>query len=562
MTVPPPEAKFCTGCGAPVGARRETAVPAATPAASELSAGGDGAAPIPDGPRACPGCGVLQASKRDTCEVCNTAHSEGSIPLPRDDKTYWVAVRCRFQCRSCGHISPLDHLDMDGSVTCLRCGLDQHFDVASWNQGLDHAMRVGLLAGKHGKYALVGQTSSTLEHVQSGMKIEAGMVKLLSLRVSAGPGHPLCQQCRVPLVVEVEGDVATSRCPTCGTGMRCVLPQQARRACKAVRAVLAEELASDRPSAKVEGNSHAAGAVAITCPHCSAPLRVTGSASIVTCEYCRTSSRIPRRTMFQLGHDHPVPQVWWLQFSTADAQRIAGPRQPKQPPRQVQREVVREQVVDKPSIVGPPPRDPAGPGISLGLAVFALVGLFGFREHLARWRSGPAPSSEEGSAAPSVEAPSTSQDSTGTETPPAKRPPPVPYAPLDCSCGGMHLAAFTKTTATGATIRLAAGRKDEGFELGELEVSKRALGLGLACEGDRLVIAFGTEAWGFSISERSLAWRTELPAAYRYVPDEPARGVAIRCRRMPLVGHNVNVPIAPKSFARVSLETGVVARRR
>src|SRR5690606_5936474 len=130
--------------------------------------------------------------------------------------------------------------------------------------------------------------------------------------------------------VDVGDDgIAASRCPTCGDGMRCALPAQARRMERAVRAVLAEERALDRREAKVEAGS---GAVAITCPHCAAPLRVTGASSIVTCEYCHASARIPSQTMFKLGHDHPTPKVWWLMFSRAAAPKQRAPK-PQLPPR-------------------------------------------------------------------------------------------------------------------------------------------------------------------------------------------------------------------------------------
>src|SRR5688500_8082797 len=59
----------------------------------------------------------------------------------------WAALRVHFQCRGCGLFSPLNSLDVDGEVDCLRCGMRQAFDPGAWTHALEHAHDVADLGG-------------------------------------------------------------------------------------------------------------------------------------------------------------------------------------------------------------------------------------------------------------------------------------------------------------------------------------------------------------------------------------------------------------------------------
>ncbi|MBX3234111.1 MAG: hypothetical protein KIT84_06370 [Labilithrix sp.] len=257
---------------------------------------------------------MQRPTKLDTCNVCKATFAEdGTVPIPDDPELYWTSVRCTFQCRACGHLSPLDHLDMDGSVECLRCGLDQAFDVGSWREGLEHARTLGLASARAAtsQYSAIGETHTAAEHQQGGLVIGGGQLTQLSLRVNAAPGTPLCPECRAPFVASFDATGAmTVRCHACSTSMTTKLPAPGKSMCPELRGVLAEAQVEGRREARVKGGE----ALAVLCPTCDAPLAVTGASINVTCTYCRTPSRIPRKRMFELGHAAPTPTVWWLAF--------------------------------------------------------------------------------------------------------------------------------------------------------------------------------------------------------------------------------------------------------
>jgi hypothetical protein len=585
FTQVPAEAVFCPACGAPLRATpeqlaRAAAAPhaqfgppampppvatAASAPASAIAAEHAVAAP-PAGPQGCRGCGVQIATSRTGCDVCATPYSEGHVPLPEAGDTLWVAVRCRFQCRSCGHLSPLDQLDMDGSVTCLRCGLDQIFDVESWRDGLDHAMRAGVLAGT-GKFDALGKTRSSLEFVQSGFQLKDGIMTTRSLRVAAGPGHPLCGTCHEPLRVELdEAGEARSRCPTCGEGMRCVLPGPARRMCQPIRAVLAEELATDRREAKVEASAGAnAGAIAITCPHCAAPLSVTGASSIVTCEYCHASSRIPSRTLFRLGHDHPTPKVWWLGFDRAAARQQVLPRpRPATPPPDAPSSSPRPQ---------PSPPTPAkrrvhpGPGVLLSLGVVAAVGLVGFRGQLARWRDGVpaiAPAPVAGSAAPPPAPGAPGSPAREPAPAAAPQPPRGPFVSLaGCRCGTAQIHVQVTQRPDRALVWFRADRTGhDPVSLLGVETDKRKLGLAVACSGDTLALAIGEHVRAWSLATGELRWERELAASYRYRGKDPDNGISLYCTPLRVQRGRFDVPTGARGATIVELATGKLDARR
>src|SRR4051794_14025825 len=89
----PPGATFCTSCG------RSTTANA--------------------GPMLCGHCGIVAPRRCTTCVRCSRPFTTVAKPWPADrEDRFWCAVRCTFQCRSCAYDSPLDHLDLDGNVSC------------------------------------------------------------------------------------------------------------------------------------------------------------------------------------------------------------------------------------------------------------------------------------------------------------------------------------------------------------------------------------------------------------------------------------------------------------
>ena len=118
---------------------------------------------------------------------------------------YWVAVRCTFQCRSCGFAAPLDQLDIDGSVECAYCGLCQRFEPSTWIEALEFAHAVGDLSGPEPEgrapnpslwiapdnpFRDVGETVTFSELRQSGSQMVDGMMVPRSLQIRVAPGFP------------------------------------------------------------------------------------------------------------------------------------------------------------------------------------------------------------------------------------------------------------------------------------------------------------------------------------------------------------------------------------
>lgn len=282
----------------------------------------------PTAMRLCPGCGRIAPTERDQCEVCETALDQPLESPPRDDGAYAVAVRCEFQCRQCGKLAPLNHLDLDGSVICAHCGLDQAFDVGAWKEGLRHAHGVGDLAGPapegrfpHQQYSIVGanpaagigvrQTSQT--STQASRHVDDGIVRTRSLRLEASPGHPLCPACHEPLDVTLEPDVSTTICRRCGDTATYELPPRSADLHKPLRAVQAEDHRRDHLDIRLDIRGEG-GSVAVACPGCGATLPDAGQTKVIVCQFCQTVSRIPDKVRQQTFHITPEKETWWLWF--------------------------------------------------------------------------------------------------------------------------------------------------------------------------------------------------------------------------------------------------------
>jgi hypothetical protein len=233
-------------------------------------------------------------------------------------------VRCTFLCHACNFDAPLDHLDVDGAVECIACGVRQRFEVEGWRGALEAADAVGDLAGpdpegrtphptvwigNDNPYADIGATRTFHAHTESS----GGLGTLLqTLHLSAAPGEPACRRCRVPLEVTLRapGDVAT-RCPGCGDAATYATPPDARGVTSSLLGVIADEHRTDRPRAR----ESAAGAVqSLSCPGCGGPLTLEGRDRAVVCPFCKAPCLVPARAVARATSGAPAPRLWWMLF--------------------------------------------------------------------------------------------------------------------------------------------------------------------------------------------------------------------------------------------------------
>ena len=299
----PPGAGFCPGCGAPV---VETE---AAPGMQPSTAGGDGM-------RICSGCGAIAPSARDTCEVCSAPLASAALAPAPAEGGYWAQITAEFQCRGCGAWSPHSHPDVEGTVQCARCELIQAYDVGVWGKGLSHAHEVADLAGPgrdqfKNAYSSIGRAKAGARIDETGMEISDGVMRTRSLRLTACPGHPLCERCRAPLATRAAGEGKLDvECQRCGDTASYEAPGGLRGLYKELAGVLADDCRTDRPDARLEAT--AAGAIALSCPRCSAALEVQAKSHFATCAYCQTTSRIASKTLTKLYHEEAAADPWWI----------------------------------------------------------------------------------------------------------------------------------------------------------------------------------------------------------------------------------------------------------
>jgi hypothetical protein len=285
----------------------------------------------------CASCGIVAPRLCPACPRCGAAFASRPATAPRQDANgYWVAVRCSFQCRSCGFAAPLDQLDVDGSVECAYCGLRQRFEPSTWREALDFAHAVGDLAGPgpEGRYPDpglwigpvnpfrdTGETIAFSEFRQSGVEISEGMTIPKSLQIAAAPGFPVCGRCRAPVAVQVlPGGRATTTCGTCSDTGTFVMPERARSFGEALVAVVAHEHRTNRVDATQMAPSET-GVSALVCPNCGAPLALRGGDRTVQCQFCSAFCRIPGRFLIRAGQDKIEPEIWWMLFNGLSRKR-------------------------------------------------------------------------------------------------------------------------------------------------------------------------------------------------------------------------------------------------
>jgi Zn finger protein HypA/HybF involved in hydrogenase expression len=328
-------------------------------------------------------------------------------------------VRCTFTCRQCGQSSPLDEPELEGVVSCPRCNAAQAFDVSAWEEGLAHAHAVADLAGPspegrfpepgvsiaaNNPFAGLGVSHTAAELRLSGMSVEQGVMKTRNLWVEASPGHPLCQRCGSPLEARLaEGELVT-RCVGCGEGARYAVDPRIPRLTPGLLGIAADALRADRRDARLDQTS-AGMVMSLRCPQCGAGLTVPEGAHGVECTFCKTSCRIPSRTLLALKQGDREPAPFWAWFSGPSAKR----RELEAEVRGVDRRgasaaagadvnasiaAVLGQVGHRSIEPAPKEETPASArlrvavGVLVPLAVLALVGLVGFWKILGAWAEG------------------------------------------------------------------------------------------------------------------------------------------------------------------------------
>jgi len=332
----------------------------------------------------CERCGRVAPGELEACQACGAKFGRRTGST-YDPELSWAAVRCQFQCRSCGHLSPLDHLDVDGSVSCRRCGLEQAYAVDSWRQALGHAHAVADLAGPdpegrrpHPRLSIaadnpfkqVGVSATEAGHQQSGQADAGGVSVPNTLRVFAAPGQPLCSSCHEPLSLDVKGPGTIELgCGGCNTRPRYELPQRALELHQALVGVIDGEHRSDAAAVSVEAPEGEQGAIAIKCPSCGAPLEIKDTGQIVTCGFCQTPARIPSSTYGRLVNPKLDPATWWLLFRGPSALRRALERSPEGAGRGGYKVATRS--YELPEVVAPPL--PVTLALAIGLPLVLLT---------------------------------------------------------------------------------------------------------------------------------------------------------------------------------------------
>lgn len=200
----PENARFCTNCGA-----KATSEHVGTKTSSET-----GGLPI------CGHCGVVAPVDIRFCSVCDAPLESNAVIAPAmPTDLHWVAVSVRFECRACRQLSPLNSLDLDGQVKCAHCGVEQRFDASRWQGVLSYADAAAAMARAlrvAEGFAKPGRTAAFATRT------------IDSVEVCAGAGHPLCEQCSIPLNIEsVTASTLTVVCPKCSTQRSYALPSEA-----------------------------------------------------------------------------------------------------------------------------------------------------------------------------------------------------------------------------------------------------------------------------------------------------------------------------------------------
>lgn len=277
----------------------------------------------------CALCGSVAAERSDRCTTCGAASAAGRVQAELGTDARWARVELSFRCVGCGFSSPLDHLDLDGTLSCAHCGLDQAFDVRAYSRVLSTAHDVVDLCGADPEVRRPGSALSRdnpYHHIGVSVSDQAwtephvvGGREALGVRVS--PGHPLCARCHVPRVPYPSHDQFGLRCPRCNGLESYALVPQAQSFHPAVIAVVAPGHRCD--VRQVSEAITAGGAAKLGCPHCGAPLTLDPHATSVTCAHCHQPSLISSKLWYRLGVREPRTEPIWLWLRGRSPRRLA-----------------------------------------------------------------------------------------------------------------------------------------------------------------------------------------------------------------------------------------------
>ncbi len=210
----------------------------------------------------------------------------------------WARVQCHFRCKNCQRRSPLNHMDLDGSVECLRCGEANPFEAWPWLDAIDHARTRA-------------QSGDTEPVARGNDAFRPHRIKQCTLVIRAAAGQPTCPECSEPLELRrCAVGMLVVACKTCDIESKYVLPSLIRASKPELGGVIAAAHARDAGEAKIAQSPQ--GVQSVECPKCGAPLLHPPSSVVVRCGYCRVTLRVPSRGLATEGDLEP--EVWWLYF--------------------------------------------------------------------------------------------------------------------------------------------------------------------------------------------------------------------------------------------------------
>lgn len=503
----------------------------------------------------------------------------------------WVSVECAFTCRMCGFVVPLNQIDTDGAVSCVRCGLEQAFEVRAWGDALRHAHCVG-----------AGQESSRTLEVGGANR----------LRITARPGRPECASCGGALEIAFgEKGRVDLTCKSCGKTDGYVIPAQARNMSKGkLIGVIATQHLADREAVKVE---RSAGAVAVQCPSCNASLPPPDDSKLVTCKYCNTVSRIPDNVAFLLNGREPVAEAMWLLFKgpTAIEEEAAKEAQSRAERARKQEEGRRRKEAAKAEArernatarVAAEREQAARNGAKAqaeeqrqsarreraeserrqqAFIVAAIIGIVVVAGAITVWLESSNKKS------PSAVEPKSGHGGDGQQQPRAKPPEPPPAYVAVPSCGCISRAGSAKNTfaleapVPGESQWFISWEQKSGFMTSTMPFAidaadqsvltpaagAKSLALAIACEGAIVALVSANVATAWEGNEQKSIWTVKLPAPFdpsRVARDAGATAktvgaaIDVSCPTvLPVEAGKIALSLAGGKRATISMNDGVV----